>query len=119
MSDKIGPVTFTRGEEHPFLGRKLATEKTFSEQMAWLIDQEIEKLIRQGEEAAGRVIEEHRQGLERLATVLLEEEVLGRERVITSYSIHYTKLYERRGDARRRELLLRRRLGVQGAREGA
>jgi len=81
MSDKLGPVTFTRGEEHPFLGRKLATEKTFSEQMAWLIDQEIEKIIRQGEEAAGRVIEEHLQGLESLAAALLEEEVLDRERV--------------------------------------
>ncbi|HJV65122.1 MAG TPA: ATP-dependent zinc metalloprotease FtsH, partial [Geomonas sp.] len=41
MSDKIGPMTFPRGEEHPFLGMKLAEEKTFSEEMAWLIDQEI------------------------------------------------------------------------------
>jgi cell division protease FtsH len=81
MSDKIGPVTLNRGEEHPFLGRKLATEKTFSEQMAWLIDQEIEKLVKQGEEAADKLIAENRQALKNLATALLEEEVLERYRV--------------------------------------
>ena len=48
MSEKVGPVTFTRGEEHPFLGRKLAEEKVFSEAMAWKIDQEITAIIRQG-----------------------------------------------------------------------
>ncbi|BCA80138.1 ATP-dependent zinc metalloprotease FtsH [Desulfuromonas sp. AOP6] len=81
MSDKIGPVTYSRGEEHPFLGRKLATEKTFSEQMAWLIDQEIEKIIKQGEKAADDIMEGHRPALDRLAAALLEEEVLERERV--------------------------------------
>lgn len=81
MSDKIGPVTFTRGEEHPFLGRKLATEKTFSEQMAWLIDQEIEKIVKKGEEAADRLIGLNRRALENLAAALLEEEVLDRHRI--------------------------------------
>ena len=81
MSEKIGPITFSRGEEHPFLGRKLATEKTFSEQMAWLIDQEIEKIIKQGEKAADEIMAGHRPTLERLAAALLEEEVLDRGRV--------------------------------------
>jgi cell division protease FtsH len=81
MSDKIGPVTFSRGEEHPFLGRKLATEKTFSEQMAWLIDLEIEKIVKKGEARADQIIGEHRQALDALAAALLEEEVLGRQRI--------------------------------------
>ncbi len=81
MSDKIGPVTFSRGEEQPFLGRKLATEKTFSEQMAWLIDQEIEKIIKTAEQTADDVIAKNRNVLERLAVALLEEEVLERARV--------------------------------------
>jgi hypothetical protein len=59
MSDKIGPIAFNRGEEHPFLGRRLATEKTFSEEMAWLIDQEIEKIVKKGEEVADKLIAEH------------------------------------------------------------
>lgn len=81
MSEKLGPLTFSRGEEHPFLGRKLATDKTFSEQTAWLIDQEIEKLIRQGEAAADKIVGENRPALERLAEALLEAEVLDQERV--------------------------------------
>ncbi len=81
MSERIGPVAFSRGEEHPFLGRKLATEKSFSDQMGWLIDQEIENIIKGAEEKADRLIAEHRGKLETLAQALLEEEVLGEERV--------------------------------------
>jgi len=81
MSERVGPVTFNRGEEHPFLGRKLASDKSFSERMAWRIDLEIEKLLRQGEETADVIIRDNRPILENLANALLEEEVLDRERV--------------------------------------
>jgi len=81
MSDKIGPVRFDRGEEHPFLGRKIATEKSFSERMAWNIDREIEKLVREGEESARKIVEGRRSLLDRLAEALLEDEVLEGERL--------------------------------------
>jgi cell division protease FtsH len=81
MSDKVGPVTFSRGEEHPFLGQKLAMEKTFSEQMAWIIDQEIEAIVKESEDIALKVISENRKPLERLVDALMEEESLGRERI--------------------------------------
>jgi cell division protease FtsH len=81
MSEKIGPMTFSRGEEHPFLGRKLATDKTFSEQMAWIIDQEIEKIVKEGARRAEKVISENLNLLEKLAEALLEEEVLDNKRV--------------------------------------
>jgi cell division protease FtsH len=81
MSEKLGPLTFSRGEEHPFLGRKLATDKSFSEQTAWIIDQEIEKIVRQGETAAEKVISGHPEALENLAKALLESEVLDGEKV--------------------------------------
>ena len=81
MSEVIGPLSYSRGEEHPFLGRKLATEKTFSEQTAWVIDQEIEKIVKEGEARANDLITRHRKPLDHLAEALLEEEVLGRERV--------------------------------------
>ncbi|ALC16425.1 ATP-dependent metalloprotease FtsH [Desulfuromonas soudanensis] len=81
MSEKIGPLTFSRGEEHPFLGRKLATDKTFSEQMAWIIDQEIEKIVKEGARRAEKVIGENLNLLEKLAEALLEEEVLDNNRV--------------------------------------
>ena len=81
MSDKIGPVTFSRGEEHPFLGMKLAQEKTFSEQMAWLIDQEIAEIIKAAESRANELISSHRKKLDSLAEALLEEETLDGRRI--------------------------------------
>jgi cell division protease FtsH len=81
MSDRIGPVTFSRGEEHPFLGMKLAQEKTFSEEMAWLIDQEIAEIIRSAEATADEIIMTNRDKLDALASALLEEETLDGKRI--------------------------------------
>ena len=81
MSEKIGPMTFPRGEEHPFLGMKLAEEKTFSEEMAWLIDQEIASLIRGAEGKALELVSGNRAKLDALAGALLEEETLDGKRV--------------------------------------
>ncbi|QWV92526.1 ATP-dependent zinc metalloprotease FtsH [Geomonas oryzisoli] len=81
MSEKIGPMTFPRGEEHPFLGMKLAEEKTFSEEMAWLIDQEIATLIRSAEGKAMELVSGNRSKLDALAVALLEEETLDGVRV--------------------------------------
>ncbi|TWJ32690.1 ATP-dependent zinc metalloprotease FtsH [Geobacter argillaceus] len=81
MSDKVGPMTFSRGEEHPFLGRKLAEEKSFSEAMAWRIDQEINAFIREAEEKAELVIVANRPKLDALAAALVEEETLDGKRV--------------------------------------
>lgn len=81
MSEKIGPLSFERGEEHPFLGLKLATEKTFSEKTAWIIDQEIEKLVHTAQECAELVLTENRDVLEALAERLFEEETLDEERL--------------------------------------
>jgi len=81
MSEKIGPMTFPRGEEHPFLGMKLAEEKTFSEEMAWLIDQEIASLIRGAEGKALELVTANRAKLDALAGALLEEETLDGKRV--------------------------------------
>ncbi|MDW7712032.1 MAG: ATP-dependent zinc metalloprotease FtsH [Deferrisomatales bacterium] len=77
MSERIGPVTFSRGEEHVFLGKKLAQEKTYSEEMAWIIDQEIESIVRSAEERAAALLTEHRDPLERLTNALLEREEIG------------------------------------------
>jgi cell division protease FtsH len=81
MSDKVGPVAFSRGEEHPFLGQKIAMDKSYSEQMAWIIDQEIERIIREGEVMADRILSDYRSALDALSQALLEEEVLDRQRI--------------------------------------
>ncbi len=81
MSDKIGAITFSRGEEHPFLGMKLAQEKTFSEEMAWLIDQEITGLIKTAETRTEEILSGNRIKLDAIANALLEEETLDARRI--------------------------------------
>ncbi|MEJ2469857.1 MAG: ATP-dependent zinc metalloprotease FtsH [Desulfuromonadales bacterium] len=78
MSEEVGPMSFPRGEEHPFLGRRLASEKTFSEKTAWIIDQEIKKFATAAQECADAVVEENRDVLDILARKLLKEESLDR-----------------------------------------
>src|SRR5207245_3283357 len=45
MSDKMGPLTFGKGEEHICLGREVARPKDFSEETAVLIDSEIKRIV--------------------------------------------------------------------------
>ncbi len=79
MSERLGPLSYPRGEEHPFLGRKLASDKTFSEKTAWIIDQEIREMVTAAQECAAGIIAENRDVLEALATLLLEEESIDKE----------------------------------------
>jgi len=81
MSERLGPLSFSRGEEHPFLGRKIATEKVFSERTAWLIDQEIEKLIDLAESCATKALQANREIMETLAKTLFDEETLDKARL--------------------------------------
>ncbi len=76
MSEKIGPVNLGRGEEHPFLGRELAQPKRYSEEMAWLIDQEIQNLLNEAEAHSKEILLRNRDVLDSLAEALLKEEVL-------------------------------------------
>lgn len=76
MSEKIGPVNLGRGEEHPFLGMELAQPKRYSEEMAWLIDQEIQKLLSEAELRSKEILLRNRVVLDSLAGALLKEEIL-------------------------------------------
>ena len=79
MSDEVGPLSLGRGEEHPFLGRELAQPKHYSDNMAWLMDKEIQKLIMEAESRAGSLLMDKRDALDSLAEELIREEMLGKE----------------------------------------
>lgn len=81
MSNKVGPVNLGRGEEHPFLGRELAQPKHYSDDMAWLMDQEIRSLILDAERKADEILKGRRSVLDRLAEELLKNETLDSEEV--------------------------------------
>jgi len=76
MSEKIGPVSFKRGEEHVFLGRELGESSHISEHTAMLIDEEIRSMLDDGYQRAMRILGESREKLEILTRELLEKEVL-------------------------------------------
>jgi cell division protease FtsH len=76
MSDRIGPVFFRASEEHPFLGREMSETRDHSEHTAQVIDEEVARILREADERAFHLLEEHREDLERLTEALIEREVL-------------------------------------------
>ena len=81
MSDEVGPINLGRGEEHPFLGRELSMPRRYSEDMAWIMDKEIRKLILEAEAKADELLKINKAALIRLAEKLIKEESLDREDV--------------------------------------
>lgn len=81
MSEKVGPVTYSLGEDHPFLGRELAHPKDFSEATARIIDEEIQTIITGMEERAVSTLKENQDTLKKLAKALLEHETLENEEI--------------------------------------
>jgi len=76
MSDRLGPVTFSLGEEHLFLGREMAKPKDFSEETARIIDEEVQKIVTEQEEKAQQILGENKDTLTTLAKSLLKNETL-------------------------------------------
>ncbi|MFV0446003.1 MAG: ATP-dependent zinc metalloprotease FtsH [Planctomycetaceae bacterium] len=79
MSEKIGPVAFRQGEEHPFLGKEMHEQRQFSEETARLIDEEIQRILAQAQREANETLTANRDKLEMLAQGLLKDEILDRE----------------------------------------
>ena len=73
---ELGPLTFGKKEEQIFLGREIAQHRDYSEDTAIKIDQEVQRLIKKGYEAAHEVLSRDRDTLVRVAEALLEREVL-------------------------------------------
>ena len=82
MSDKIGPVAFRQGEEHPFLGKEIHEAREFSDETAHAIDEEIESFLRRAEKVAMDLLSERREQLDLLTDELMEHESLTRNDLI-------------------------------------
>jgi cell division protease FtsH len=81
MSEKMGPVTFGKKEEHIFLGREIAQRKDFSEKTAMDIDTEIKRIVLENYDRAKDIIAQKMEKIHRLAAALLEKEVLAGEEI--------------------------------------
>ncbi len=81
MSDKLGPLTFGKNEEHIFLGREVARAKDYSEATALLIDSEIKRIVMDAAARARQILGENIEKLHALARALLERESLDGEEI--------------------------------------
>ncbi|MGZ3536710.1 MAG: ATP-dependent zinc metalloprotease FtsH [Thermodesulfobacteriota bacterium] len=76
MSENLGPLAYGQQEEQIFLGREFAQHRDYSEETARQIDNEIRSIVNQGYERAKEIIQTHIAILHKLASTLLEKEVL-------------------------------------------
>ncbi len=76
MSDELGPLAYGPREEAIFIGREIAQHQEYSEQTAILIDKEVRRFVTEGQDAAMRLLREHKDQLVRVAEALLEHESL-------------------------------------------
>ena len=79
MSDNLGLVCYSGDDDEVFIGRDLAHTKSYSEQVASAIDQEVKAIIDDAYQKARKLILEHKEVLERCANLLLEKEKITRE----------------------------------------
>jgi cell division protease FtsH len=80
MSDRIGPMAWG-SQGAVFLGEDLVHTRDYSDETARVIDEEVERILRDEENRARKVLGEHRAGLDAVARALLERETLDGEEV--------------------------------------
>ena len=75
MSDRVGPRAWG-GSAPVFLGEDFGQQREFSEDTSRLIDDEVERMLREGEERCTDLMTEHRHALDLIARGLLEQETI-------------------------------------------
>lgn len=82
MSEKLGPLQFGQAQGgQVFLGRDLHNEQNYSDAIAFEIDKEIQRIIKECYARAKEILTKHRDKLELIAQTLLEVETLDAEQI--------------------------------------
>jgi cell division protease FtsH len=82
MSDKLGPLQFGQGSGgQVFLGRDIHNEQNYSDAIAYEIDLEVQRIIKECYERARVILTENRDKLDLIAKTLLEVETLVAEQI--------------------------------------
>ena len=79
MSDAVGLINYDGDGDEVFIGRDLAHTKSYGENIASVIDQEVKRIVDECHMRARQIITDNRDVLERCANLLLEKEKIGRE----------------------------------------
>jgi cell division protease FtsH len=81
MSDALGPMVYGENEGEVFLGRSVTTHKNMSEATMEKVDREIRRIIDEQYALARRLLDEHRDKVEAMASALLELETIDADQI--------------------------------------
>ncbi|MFA6882023.1 MAG: cell division protein FtsH, partial [Aminobacterium sp.] len=76
MSDTLGLVKLGHKHQEVFLGRDITEDKNYSDNVAYMIDQEVKAIIDGCYEKAKQILTEKNDQVEMVASTLLEKEVI-------------------------------------------
>jgi cell division protease FtsH len=79
MTKELGPLSYGEKDEAVFLGRDISRHRDYSEKTAETIDNLMQSIVDQQYARALAMLTEHREEMDRLATALLEYEMLDRD----------------------------------------
>ena len=79
MSDRLGLISYGDDDDEVFIGRDLAHTRSYSEDVAKAIDEEIRRIIGECHDQAKKIILEHEDILHKCAKLLLEKEKVYRD----------------------------------------
>jgi cell division protease FtsH len=75
MSERVGPQAWSGGNQ-VFLGESMMASKEYSDDTARVIDEEVERILREQQQRCRDTLHEHRNGLDLVARALLERETI-------------------------------------------
>ncbi|MHA6534368.1 ATP-dependent zinc metalloprotease FtsH [Paenibacillus sp. BAC0078] len=76
MSDKLGPMQFGTSQGQVFLGRDIGHEQNYSDSIAYEIDQEMQRFIRECYDRCRELLTKYSKEMHLIANTLLEKETL-------------------------------------------
>jgi cell division protease FtsH len=81
MSEKLGPLRYNENQQEVFLGHAITQRQNMSEETAKVIDEEIRRIVTEGEKKAREVLSANRDKLEAITQALMEYETISGEEV--------------------------------------
>ena len=76
MSEKLGAIAYGSESDEIFLGRSMAQARTYSEEVAAQIDQEVKDIVEQAHARCRDILTQHRHELDITARYLLDHETM-------------------------------------------
>ena len=79
MSERLGPISYDSSGHSIFIGRDFGQTKSYSEETAGIIDEEVKAIFDKASEVCGQILTEHADQLRDIAEYLLQNETMEAE----------------------------------------